>query len=316
MKNGAQILFIASDSSRHLGLFDDLRGCEEIDLVFFPNKSSFLKKALTRVSPRSVFELAVKEQKIAADYSRIVVLDTALAYMDVNTVESLRRRSPEIRLLLLNSMEASSPTFEPVRGKLRWFEPRSIYSFDPHDVEKFGFRPLGLSYYSMHRGIRSERIETDCYFVGGLKGGRENLISATFAAIAKKGLRADFEVLGSNTDAFPTVNGRSIAALGRRWVPYRHVLDKVARTKTVVEILQRGQYGQSLRYFESITQGKKLLTTNRDVTSLPFYDERFMRVFSNPRDIDWNWLRTSELPYYDYNNEFSPLNLQAIFDGL
>lgn len=66
-------------------------------------------------------------------------------------------------------------------------------------------------------------------------------------------------------------------------------------TNCILEILQEGQYQQSIRYFEAIIYNKKLLTNNKNVKNLPYFDERYMRYFSSITDIDLSGLKKKKI---------------------
>ena len=73
-----------------------------------------------------------------------------------------------------------------------------------------------------------------------------------------------------------------------------------------MEILQKNQHGATLRYFEAVCYNKKLLTNNKDIIYYPFYNSKWMKVFTNISEIDIEWLRTNENIDYKYSGEFSP----------
>ena len=85
---------------------------------------------------------------------------------------------------------------------------------------------------------------------------------------------------------------------------------------TQEDLLQPNQKMQTIRYFEAVVYNKKLLTNNPYIYDLPFYDSRYMKVFSRPEEIDVDWIRKKESIHYDYNNEFSPCNLVNVLDAL
>ena len=66
--------------------------------------------------------------------------------------------------------------------------------------------------------------------------------------------------------------------------------------------------GATLRYYEAVMYGKKLLTNNPTVKELSFYDERFIRYFEKPEDIDLEWVKAREKVDYNYTGEFSTAN--------
>ena len=75
----------------------------------------------------------------------------------------------------------------------------------------------------------------------------------------------------------------------------------------IIELLQENQKAQSLRYFEAVVFNKKLLTSNENIKKLSFYDKRYMKVFKNLEDIDFDWVNKKEEIDYNYKNEFSPI---------
>lgn len=77
----------------------------------------------------------------------------------------------------------------------------------------------------------------------------------------------------------------------------------------ILEVLQQDQAGSSLRYFEAVCYNKKLLTTNKDIVNYPFYDSRYMKVFTDLSDIDMQWVKKTENINYGYIDEFSPQHL-------
>ena len=90
-------------------------------------------------------------------------------------------------------------------------------------------------------------------------------------------------------------------------IPYEDVLSSISNTNTILEIVQGNQSGPTLRYFESVSYNKKLLTNNENVTRFPYYDERYMRIFKKPEDIDYKWVKDKEYIDYHYNGDFSPI---------
>ena len=57
-------------------------------------------------------------------------------------------------------------------------------------------------------------------------------------------------------------------------------------TDCIVEVVKEGQTGVSLRTCEAIAFNKKLLTNNVQIKEMPFYDSRFISVFTDSDEID------------------------------
>jgi len=69
------------------------------------------------------------------------------------------------------------------------------------------------------------------------------------------------------------------------WLNYKQVLQRVADTKCVLEILQGEQHGFTIRTCEAVTYKKRLITNNQFLKKQPFYDPRFMCVIKKASDI-------------------------------
>ena len=102
----------------------------------------------------------------------------------------------------------------------------------------------------------------------------------------------------------------------KKWMPYEKVISQTMATNCIFEVLQDNQYGQSLRYFEAVCFNKKLLTNNKNIKNLPFYNEKYMKIFEEIDDIDYDWVKKREEINYNYNNEFSPIFLIDKIDEL
>ena len=60
---------------------------------------------------------------------------------------------------------------------------------------------------------------------------------------------------------------------------------------------------------EAVILNKKFLTNNSDLVNLPFYNNKFMKIFTDPSAIDWEFVRKKEDVNYDYHNECSPIKI-------
>ena len=305
-----KILFIQSDSNRHLGLFEDLKGCPNIDVITFPNHVNTARKVLTRVSPQLSFATAI-ERHIHKHYERIVIVDTALARMDGCILKKMSRLGSELFIVLLNSIEASSPSFQRAKKLLPHIPANHIYTFDRIEAERYGFHYLGLSYYSAH-SIPCYPIEHDVYFAGGLKGGREREIVTICAHLENNGISTQFECINVSNTKPPQNVPSSLKVISGKWIPYSRVLEGVARSRFILELLQHGQHAQSIRYFEAVCYNKNLLTNNQSIFDLPYYDSDHMFYFSSLEEIDCARIACADAPKYNYKGDFSPLCLEVL----
>lgn len=87
------------------------------------------------------------------------------------------------------------------------------------------------------------------------------------------------------------------------------MISEVLKCNCILDALSPGQTGVSTRYYEAVCYNKKLLTNNKDVLNFPFYNPQYMKIYQNPEDIDWNWVKERVPIDYHYDKRFSPLRL-------
>lgn len=90
---------------------------------------------------------------------------------------------------------------------------------------------------------------------------------------------------------------------------YDEIISKTLEANCILDIVRSKQVGLTLRAYEAIVYNKKLLTNNPSILKLSFYNEKYIQYFKDVNDINWNWVREKSMVNYNYQNEFSPINL-------
>lgn len=322
-------LIIFPKTHKHLGLFDDLKDCSDIILrstEFRPVKkvySLFQKLWDSRTLNRFInFPNKYKWYEyydiydITKDTRSIIVFDGALNTLKISELLVLKKRNSSLRFYLyfINSLNADSPGIKEVRHKYLQFPWDKIFTFDASDARRYGLTYLGFNYYSKHRLNTVENPAFDAYFIGGNKGNRIGLIVDVFNFLNENGVKCNFILYLYKGQTNEYIQG--IKYINNSWLPYEEILKQLQNCKCIIEIMQSGQDGPSLRYMEAVCYNKKLLTNNPHIVDYPLYDSRYMKIFKNIRDIDPKWLDCDEKVDYHYNNEFSPMSLVEYVNNL
>ena len=99
-------------------------------------------------------------------------------------------------------------------------------------------------------------------------------------------------------------------------MPYEENLQRIRKTRCMLEIMQQGGHGYTLRYCEAIALGKKLATNNPEIEKAPFYNEKFISVFKNVEEFDPQFILNGDREVdYNYLPELSPLKLLEFIDA-
>lgn len=244
--------------------------------------------------------------------SDFIFTNEALAFLDISDLKKIHQNFPQGRmiLILVDSMHAKSRNMISAMPLIRKFPWDLVMSFNPEDCREFGFRDLRMKYYSVLTDtLASENTTSDLCFAGGAQPGdtRVPLIRTIYQTLKKKGIKEDF-LITNWPDQHDGIRYE------REYIPYRSILEMEKQSNCILEILKEGQHFQTVRYFEAVVYQKKLLTNNPNLSELPYYNSEFMKYFSEPSDIDPEWIRKQEPVHYDYDNQFSPEGIPDLIE--
>lgn len=132
-----------------------------------------------------------------------------------------------------------------------------------------------IQYYQYPSDVKNEPIEYDLYFIGHDHNRAAQILQIQQEA-EKQGLTVKIEIIDQ----------------GAGNVPYTEVQRRTARTKAILEVMQSGQVGCTLRALESLFFRKKLVATNLEIQKEAFY---------NPNNI-FIWGKDPSDRLYDFIN--------------
>lgn len=127
-----------------------------------------------------------------------------------------------------------------------------LTSFDPCEAERYGMACTGQ--YFRYPEHQFDNIDSDCFFCG-LPKDRAGTLQRLRTRLEAEGLTCDFVI--------PRTPAEKLT--------YPQYLDRLARTRCVIDISQKGQTGLTRRPLEALFYGKKLLTDNPEIARYDFY---------------------------------------------
>jgi hypothetical protein len=83
---------------------------------------------------------------------------------------------------------------------------------------------------------------------------------------------------------------------------YKENLRNGMKSKCIIEMLQKKAASPTFRTWEAISSNKKLLTDNVSIRETEWYDERYISVFNDETNIDWDFI-TSD-PAFPQRNPY------------
>lgn len=316
------ICIIGSETTQNYGLFNDLLHSPDFLIVYCkpPFWSETLAwRALRRLWPKfprlyekcRAWHRSILKRLDRID--RIVVIDTALRHLDLCFLDNYKGKKPSLRIdcFLLNSIGSMAYSENSIHSKVESYCWDTIMTFDPHDADRNNWIYTGLCNYSKHKLPAAHKLskpQFDIVYAGSIMGPRGKKLLNLLNYFNANDVNCQFICPVFRNLCFESGVPKGLQLLPKR-ISYQKVLEKTIGANCILEVLQDGQAGASLRYCEAVCYNKKLLTTNTEITNYPFYNSRYMKVFSDCSDIDLEWVRKVESVDYGYRDEFSPIHL-------
>lgn len=178
-----------------------------------------------------------------------------------------------------------------------------LYTFDEADSLNYGFR-FTNTLYSKREDIVPSAVQSDLFFIGRAKDRLQKLQSIASQCV-RDSIKPNFSILINNTDQQP-INGVKYID---KVVPYDQVLPQILSSKCLLDIVQEGQDGLTMRVYEAIFYNKKLITNNKSVKKLKYYNPEYIQVVDSLDEINVRWIDEGGFVDYHYQGDYSPIHL-------
>lgn len=248
----------------------------------------------------------LKKITTMASKENIAVLMTneLLCHLELEDLHILQRSDAKLVLILIDPLSAQYKTAEIAKETINKIKFDLIFSFDPKDAAKYGFEYCNTLYSKLVDSQAADICYDLCY-IGNIKDRRSMLLNLLDKANASHS-NVFMKLSGCSDDDKSLLPAEIVL---EKIIDYTEIINYTKQSNCIFDMTQAGQSGVTLRYYEAIVYNKKLLTNNRKVANMPFFDERYVRFYEEIEDIDWEWVKKVEDIDYGYNGEFSPIRI-------
>ena len=232
-----------------------------------------------------------------------------LQYVDLGFISHLRRTYPNCKIVMFFQDLVRKSKYEcPERIKEQF---DLVLSFDQDDCKNYGFEYYPLVYSAVSVQDDPDLKESDIYFVGKAKDRFSDIIRV-FTKCYNAGLRCDFNIVGVPEEQ--QVYKDKINYCSQ--MPYKQNLCHIKKTRCMLEIMQGGGSGYTLRYCEMIAMGKPMITNNQQIVNAEFFNPRYISVFTEDTNFDIEFVKNAmEHVDYGYLEKLSPIKLLEFIDA-
>lgn len=297
-------------------LYGDLIGRPDVSIIWEPAARSYdhfgyLCKRLKEMwAKHHLSNISLLDARIVVPSSLfryqsddlILVLNEASTILKYPAyIAYLKRSFPSIHVVLkLTNIIGSYADSE--LSVLNAIERRDLFdqiiTFDRDDANKYGL----LYYEGIYptRLVKSSSDDRDCeesilydlYFCG-LDKGRLSYLVELYDYLSTCGVVCHFDIVCSNTQ----VKRPGIHYYDTQ-LNYETIVKRLQRSRVILELLADPSHsGSTLRSFESVAMGKKLLSNNPTNSTKRWYSKKQIQTFDSIYTIDVQFLKTSLEPF-------------------
>ena len=173
-----------------------------------------------------------------------------------------------------------------------------FYTFDPIDAKKFGikFKPYFYPEEYMVDCDEKVDIKQDVFFVGVDKD-RLGIIKDLHKKFEQMNLTDKLMIVATPHKKYSRSDEKWLA----KRVPYEKIAENIKQSRAILDIVQSGQSGITLRPMEAMFYNKKLITNNIYIKEYDFYNPRNIFILQE-RNIS-ELKEFLELPTIEINQE-------------
>ena len=154
-------------------------------------------------------------------------------------------------------------------------------------------------------------IVSDVCLVAAAKD-RLETIHRIFEHLHSKSIRTDFYIVGAKENERLNFEGIEYSDY---LMDRLECLKREISSKCILEVLKGDAFSNTLRFWEAIIYNKRFITNWKGVINSPYYDPRFVLLFTTPDDITPEFINSTEKVDYGYNGELSPYKLLDLIDA-
>lgn len=249
---------------------------ENVDVMSVCVRLSAVQKMLMRIVRRMNLPYPFyfgEWKKNLAEYEKVVLFD--MSFTPALAKYIIRHSNAKVYVYLWNPLKNNRKMISYISKAQKFV---NVYSYDEDDCKNYNmhFAPM---MYSSDLQLGSRNIEFDLTFLGYAKD-RLGQLSRLYDKFCSAGIICKFYVVADKNSDEAGEKGNSFIISQKR-LSYQEYLDMIARSGAILDLVQGGQSGLSLRVLESVFLKKKLVTTNNRVKEYDLYRPENMFVLTD-----------------------------------
>lgn len=255
-------------------------GAKVDPIEIYPNSLYFRLLKKINISAAENYKLDFYNKAfLKSNYDYVLVRHGHI--LDNNYFENLRKLNPNAKFINFH-WDSLKPEYNYLKIT-KYFD--KVYSFDYKDCQdNTGINYLPLFYideYAKHRDCKSNKENKyDLLFIGSWRNKeRYNLVKNVFTICENNNLNFYYFLNFSYKAQFDSLkNGVFAKEASNKSLSHNEILEYFSKSNCIIDFPSSFQTGLTIRTFETLGAGKKLITTNKNIINEPFYDPQYISI--------------------------------------
>ena len=239
-----------------------------------------------------------------------ILLDIILFFEQFGLSQAIREMVPDARIVYyFTDLVALDQRKQRL---LQCGTPDLIFSYDNGDAQRYHLLQRDLPYSDLQKDYSNQRIEYDICLIAKAKGRLPQILDA-YTFLTEQGFRCGFWITEVPVDQQQYSDQICYCDA----MSYDDCLKIVSKSKCVLEIVQEGSEGNTLRVNEVVEFNKILITNNTNVVNNELYDPRYMICYTRIQELDCARIRKIDKVCYENRDRISVENfLEDVAEAL
>ena len=266
--NKYEVVLLANTSFKYKNIKDRL-------INFYKKiveKDKSYKRQLIRAYEENQNLFFLNQQQTIFDYTLVIRPDK----FSLKVLEAVKIKSKKMIAYQWDGMSR----FPEVTETIDFFD--EFYVFDKNDIES-NSKKLSYTtnfYFDCYNNLFKNEIKYDVYFIGSYDSRTQDLIRMC-VELESMGLKIN--VLLATSPKKHLKKYKFITFL-KKSLTYYENLEILSQSKIIIDLAHKELHtGLSFRAFESVGYNKKMITTNKTVKTMDFYNPQNIFVFDDDR---------------------------------
>ncbi|MEJ8591098.1 hypothetical protein JSO54_07620 [Riemerella anatipestifer] len=278
----------------------------EVDWFDERPSNTFFTKAMLRINKDFISNVINKYFKELIEKIKVKKYDYFFLIKGEATprffIDFLRKNNPNIKLIFF--------TWDSFKNNKNGLEIIKLfdktYTFDPYDANQYeiDFRPL--FYVQDYEKLNDEatNFQNELSFIGTAHSDRYGVTEKVRSWCEKKNFKTYAFYYSPSKLLFKLnkIFNRNFKQFDLKKISFNslshdEIIDIYRRTKVILDINHMGQKGLTMRTFECLGAGRKLMTTNKEVEKYPFFKTQNIFVLDREKvELNVNFFETGFIP--------------------